>query len=440
MMATIHGVVDEVLDAAPLDGRRHNPALDYTPVWRSRFDALKQLTFDPARAKSGLMESDGFPNFPTDAQVRLLYEVITNITHSRLERNPAAPSFQTTLYDASSFIADSEDVHGRRQNSPVVAVPTAGGRGVWVSIPAGHGEEAVVRAMERCIGTSAHRFYVGSSAGGQFDISIVKSLTVPFPSTGSPRTFVDTFLKKMDTAVNDGSSTYRTGPFRRDPDDVANAMSSLAIQHNLGALLVPNLTRKAVKGDAGGVLLGTLARFTEFSGIPVVCFATTAATTALQVHGNTAQPLRRFSVSIPALRLDEDQWFFLADHLWENYFAYRFLHPMPDWFPAELWRHTLGLVEPATRLAAYAYTIGEIAPEAELSVNLLEAYARVALELDVGMLTSLRFLASGQVPARNFGFRSDHADSFPLQDNQMNALVFDGETVSTALALLGGKT
>ncbi|MFM0152892.1 hypothetical protein [Paraburkholderia sediminicola] len=426
-MATIDGIVDEVLDAAPRRTRNHNPALDYTPVWRGRFDALKRLTFDPERTKSGLMTSDGLPNFPTDAQTRLAYDLVTNITHSRLERNPADPSFQALLYDAASFIADSEDVHGRRVNSQVVAVPTSGPRGIWVSIPAGHGEQAVVSAVERYIGTSAHRFYVDSAAGGQFDISIVKSLTVPFPATGSPRSFIDTFLKQMNSAVNDGSSTHRTGPFRRDQDDVANAMSNFAIEHNLGALLVPGLTRKAVKGEAGGVLLGMLARFTELSGIPVVCFATTAATTDSNVHGKVMHSLRRFSVSILALRPDEDQWLFLAEHLWENYFAYRFFHPMPEWFLAELWRHTQGLLELATRLAAYAYSIGEITPETELTVDLLEAYARAALELDVGMITSLRLLASGQVPTRNFGFRSDHADSFPLQDNLMNAPVFDGE-------------
>ncbi|TDY24562.1 hypothetical protein B0G81_5000 [Paraburkholderia sp. BL6665CI2N2] len=438
-MATLDGIVDEVLDPAPLNGRKHNPALDYTPLWRSRFDALKQLTFDPVRRKSGLMESDGFPNFPTDDQVRLFYELVTNITHSRLERNPADPLFQSRLYDAASFIADSEDVHGRRFNSPVVSVPTSGARGIWVSIPAGHGEQAVVSAIQRCIGTSAHRFYADSPAGGRFDISIVKSLTVPFPATGSPRTFVDTFLKQMDTAVSDGSSTYRTGPFRRDNDEVANAMSSLAIQHNLGALLVPNLTRKAVKGEAGGVLLGMLARFTELSGIPVVCFATTAATTASDAHGKAVHALRRVPVSILALQLEDDQWFFLADYLWENYFRFRFSHPMPDWFLKELWRHTQGLIEPATKLAAYAYSIGEITRESELNESLLEAYAHSALELDVGMLTSLRFLANGLVQSRNLGFRSDYADSFPLQDNQMNAPLFYGETISTALELLESK-
>ena len=438
-MVTIDGVIDEVLDAQPRNGRSHNPALDYTPVWRSHVDALKRLTFDPERTKSGLMSSDGLPNFPTAAQALLVYELVTSITHSRLERNPTDPAFQALLYDVSRYIANAEDVHGRRVNSPVIAVPTSGARGIWVSMPAGHGERAVVNAVERYIGTTAHRFYVDASAGGHFDISIVKSLTVPFPDTGSPRAFIDTFLKQMDSVVNDGSSTYRTGPFHQEKEVIANAMSGLAIQHNLGALLVPGLTRKAVMGTAGGALLGTLARFTELSGIPVVCFATTAASPAADSHGSAVHALRGVSVSISALRESDVQWRHLAAHFWEHYFSYRFFHDMPEWYCAELWRHTLGLIEPAMKLAKYAYSIGELTPAPELSVTLLETYAHAALELDVGMLTSLRFLASGQGTNRGSGFRSDHADAFPLQDNLRNAPVFNEETVKTASALLEGK-
>jgi len=437
-MATVDNVVDEVIDARPRDNRAQNPALDYAPVWRSHVEALKQLTFDPERTKSGLMSSDGLPNFPTAAQPHLVYELVRSITHSRLERNPADPVFQTKLYDVSTFLATSEDIHGRRVNSPVIAVPTSGARGIWVSIPAGHGERAVVNAVERYIGTSAHRFYVSSSAGGEFDISIVKSITVPFPETGSPRAFIDTFLKQMDSAVNDGCSTHRTGPFRREPDDVVNAMCGLAIQHNLGALLVPGLTREAVKGKAGGVLLGMLARFTALSGIPVVCFATTAATTAAEVHGSAVRALRKVGISIIALQETDREWGRLTRHFWEHYFSYRFSHDMPAWLYTELWRHTLGLLEPALKLAEHAYGKGEFTRESELTVSLLEQYARDALELDVGMLTSLRFVLSKEALTRGSGFRADHADSFPLQVNIEHAPVFNEVTVELARTLIDG--
>lgn len=437
-MATVDVVVDEVLDARSSDRRTRNPALDYTPVWWGEADAMKRLTFDPERTTSGLMSSDGLFNFPTKAQVRLARELVTYITHSRLERNPAEHEFQALLYRASNYVASPFDDRGRRVNLPVVAVPTSGSRGIWVSIPAGHGEEAVVRAIERVIGTSAHRFYVDASGGGEFDISIVKSLTVPFPESGSPRAFVDTYLKQMDSVVQDGSSTYQTGPFHRESNDVANAMSSHAIQHNLGALLVPGLTAAAIKGKAGGVLLGILARFTERSGIPVVCFATTKATTAAEMHGSVVRALRKLGVSIVAFKHTDGEWHRLAEHLWEHFFSYRFSHAMPEWFVEELWRHSLGLVEPAQKLAEHAYSTGAFTPEPELTVLLLEKYAHDALELDAGMLTSLMFLSSEHCTSRASGYTSDHADSFPLTVNIEHAPIFNDVNVKIAKELLKG--
>jgi len=257
-MAVEDGGFDEVevLNAIPRGTGKHNPALDYTPTWRGYDDAMDRLTYDPERLANGWMESDGTANFATEAQARLIQVLVTNVVQSRLERNPADFAYQARLYDSASFIADSEDAHGRSIQSLAIDVPTAGARGLFVSIPADMGEHSLVNSVERFIGTSSHRFYVDAQAGGRFDVSLVKSLTVPFPETGSPRSFVDTMLKKMDSVVNGGYSTHKTGPFHRDRDDLANAMSGLAIQHNLGALLVPNLTAKAVTQSAAWVLLG----------------------------------------------------------------------------------------------------------------------------------------------------------------------------------------
>ncbi|KVP54752.1 hypothetical protein WJ90_06065 [Burkholderia ubonensis] len=441
VMATVDGIVDEVMDSASGKVSKRNPTLDYTPVWRGYDDAMEQLTFDPARTKSGLMESDGTANFATDAQARLVQALVTNITHSRLERNPADPLFQARLYDAASFIADSEDAHGRRTDSKVVDVPTSGARGLWVSIPADMGEQALVGAVQRVIGTSAHRFYVDAQAGGRFDVSIVRSLTVPFPETGSPRSFIDTLLKKMDFVVNDGSSTHRTGPFHRNWDDVANAMSSLAIQHNLGALLVPNLTAKAVRGSAAGVLLSALARFTELSGIPVVCFGTPGATAEIYTHGKALNSLRnKGAVSITAFRLDEAQWFMWAEYLWDNYFAFSFRHPMPDWFPAELWRLTSGLTELATKLSVYVYSLREIEPEEELTQQLLSSYADVALQLDIRPLTALGLTQGGEFSTLGQGSARLYADWIPLESALTMALSVDGMPLGIALASMRKAT
>ncbi|KAF1038622.1 MAG: hypothetical protein GAK33_01958 [Burkholderia lata] len=436
-MAVEDGGFDEVevLNAIPCGTGKHNPALDYTPTWRGYDDAMDRLTYDPERLANGWMESDGTANFATEAQARLIQVLVTNIVQSRLERNPADFAFQARLYDSASFIADSEDAHGRSIQSLAIDVPTAGARGLFVSIPADMGEHSLVNSVERFIGTSSHRFYVDAQAGGRFDVSLVKSLTVPFPETGSPRSFVDTMLKKMDSVVNGGYSTHKTGPFHRDRDDLANAMSGLAIQHNLGALLVPNLTVKAVTQSAAWVLLGALARFTDLSGIPIVCFGTTGAAVELYQYGKSLNSLRnKGGVSITAFRPEEAQWSLWAEYLWDNYFVFSFRHPMPEWFPNSLWHHTLGHTELATKLAAYAHGRREIEDCAVLDTELLKSYADVALELDIAPLTALRLIHSGKFTMRRGVPVRRYADWLPLDSALMTAPTIDETPLGIALS------
>ncbi|MFM0137854.1 hypothetical protein [Caballeronia grimmiae] len=372
-------------------GARSNPCLDYVQKWTDYADMLDRLTIVPERLRDGMLQSDATANFATEEQARLVQVVLSAIYYSTLERNPADFAFQNLLLAASNVLADTEDAHGRRIPTLPVSVPNAGARGFFVSIPAEMGQHTLVRAIEDIVGKGVAAFQVTTPSGMPIRVNRLKSLTVPFPSNASPKRFVNTLLHELDDAIGTGYANDATGPFHRNSSDCAIALSAMGIQQNLGLLIVPFITAGAMAQSASGVLLGELSQFATLTGIPVLCLGSPGAAAALHEHGSSAAALYSMGgTSIPAFRVDEPQWRLWAEYLWDTYFEPVFTHGIPDWFTENLWSHTLGHTDAATKLSRYVFSLRTTIPAGPLSQELLSELAEKALVLLRAPLNALR--------------------------------------------------
>jgi hypothetical protein len=423
------GVI-EMLQPSPVP---NNPCLDYLPVWSGFDDAMDRLTVEPMRLGNGRMESDAVANFPTSVQAHLTRAIAEAMFFSTLERNPADFEYQRLMFNASAVLAETEDCHGHAISTKAISVRNDGARGIFVFMPAEMGQDTLVKAIEDYVGTESKWFYVNTPHRGPIEVNKVKSLTVRFPPNGSPKRFVKTLLHAIDSAAQTGYANETTGPFHRLPDECAFAMCVLCIQHNIGVILVPDITAKALEQTGASVLLGELSQFAKLSGVPLVCIGSTGAASRLVELGATAASLySKGGVSIAALELDEAQWGLWTEYLWDNYLRFVFNHVMPDWLHKELWKHSCGHTEVATKLVRHIYERRELNAGEELTPELLSSFAEQALKLERAPLRAVAHVRANRPTARDGALR--YADWIPL-DTSIMAIPAVNESYSGSLLL-----
>lgn len=414
-----------------------NPSLDYVPEWEGFAATMDRLTVTPERLPDGRMESDGTANYATEEQARLILAITDAMRHSTLERNPADFEYQRLLMAASRLLADVDDAHGHSNDAWPLAVPNAGARGIFVSIPAGMGQHTLVNAIERYVGTDAPTFRVATRRGAA-TVNKVKSLTVPFPADGRPKTFVAKLLRKLDAAIGTGFAAENSGPFHRYPRECALALAAVGIQQNLGILIVPFITSKAVSQPEAGMLLAELSQFALLTGILVLCIGSPGAASALIEHGEAVAPLfSKGGFSITSLQRTAPQWGLWCVYLWDNYFSYVYGVERPSWFEGRLWDNTCGLTDYVTKLARYVYQKHEQPSSTPLTPELLDELAGQALVLEAKPLAALRHVANRGPTSRDGARR--YADWLPLEVSLLAIPTVDQSYDSTVVLPLMGE-
>jgi hypothetical protein len=399
---------------------------------------MDQLTVVPERLSDGRLQSDGTANFATEEQARLVLAIADGIYHSTLERNPADFEYQRLLMAASMLLSEVEDVHGHSIPALPIAVPNAGGRGIFVSIPAGMGQHTLVTAIERFVGTGAVSFDVETPRGMPIRVNKVKSLTVPFPPNGRPRRFISTVLRKLDDAVGTGFAAEISGPFHRGPEECALALAAMGIQQNLGILIVPFITAKAMAQAETALLLAELSQFTVLTGIVVLCIGSPGAASALIEHGEAVAPLfSKGGFSITSFNADDPQWGLWSEYLWDTYFSRAYGPEMPDWFAEKLRYHTHGHTDVATKLARHVHQALETLSTAPLTPEHLAGFASKALVLEAKPLAALRHVAE-RGPTSRDGVRR-FSDWLPLDVSLLALPTVDQSYDGTIMLPLMGE-
>ncbi|WP_250481717.1 hypothetical protein [Caballeronia sp. NCTM5] len=428
----------EVADPQASAARR-NPCMDYVPKPIGYDDSMDALTFEPCRQPDGFMSSDAVANFATSEQARLLQAIIKAIHYSTRERNPCDFEFQKVLLSAAQLVADTEDEHGHTVDVKHVSVKTAGSRGHFVSIPEEMGTETLIKLLQAAVGDASVFFNVDTPHGRPLLVNKVQSAVFPFPPSGNGNDFIDTALSVLDDTIGTSYAEETTGPLRRTPREVALALASIAIQHNIGVVFVPYITVNALTSSAAHVLLGALGLCSRLCGLPIVCVGSPgAAAKVVELGGNLAPLYSKGEFHITPLQPGEYQWELMCEHLWANYFA-RWFGPAqhPDWFFVEMWTHTEGFTGVATKLARYVYELDEV-EEPTLTKEILTTYASKALLMEKAPLKAVKHVRLGR-PTTRIGARR-YGDWLPTSveiasipgadesylDDQMMALIGDG--------------
>ncbi|MDR6478728.1 hypothetical protein J2778_006235 [Paraburkholderia graminis] len=392
---------------SPAAVRPDNPCLAYLPKPISYDDAMDALTFEPFRQADGFLSSDAVANFATNEQARLLRAIILAIHYSVRERNPADFDFQKTLRSAAELVADTEDEHGHTVDVRHVTVKTDGPRGMFVSIPAEMGAETLIKLLRSAIGDKSTFFNVDTPFGRPLLVNHVQSVVFPFPPSGNANDFIDTALSVLDDIVGTSYADETTGPLRRTPGEVALALASLVIQHNIGAIFVPYITVNALSSSAALILLGALGLCSRLCGVAIVCLGSPGAAARIVELGGDLGPLYcKGEFFIAPLQPQELQWELLCEHLWANYFAKWFGPTYPSWFFTEVWSHTEGFTGVATKLARYVYELDEVTADA-LTKEMLASYATTALLMESAPLKAVKHVRLGRkttrIGARRYG-------------------------------------
>ncbi|MDR5879420.1 hypothetical protein QCE69_14200, partial [Caballeronia sp. LZ032] len=362
-----------------------NPCLNYVPQWDDYDSTVARMTIAPERGFDGRISSDAFALFPTQRQAELARALTTSIIQSTLERNPADFAYQELLLRASVHLADTADLHGHSVPTLSISVPTAGPRGMFVSIPSAMGVHSFVAALENFVGTGSVSFDVDTPAGQPIRVNRLKSLTVEFPPNGSPRRFVKTLLRKLDSAVMTGFADEVRGAFHRNPEDCAHSLAALGIQQNLGVLLVTGITAKAMAQPGAPLVLMELGQFSILTGIPVVCVGTPGAAPSLVELGVSVAALYSYGACIIEPFGDKDpHWGLYSEYTWQNYFVDAFGAKQPGWFGQEMLKHCAGHTDLLFKVGRHVRDFHEKRSAEALTSEALTGFAKTALVMVEG--------------------------------------------------------
>ncbi|MFM0048305.1 hypothetical protein [Caballeronia grimmiae] len=392
----------------------NNPCLDYLPRWEGYKATIERMTIAPDRRPDGLMPTDAFANFPTQGQAQLARALSQAIGQSALERNPADFGYQQLLLRASMHLADTADVHGHSVPTLPISVRTAGPRGMFVSIPCAMGQHSFVTALENLVGTGSVTFDVDTPVGQPIRVNKLKSLTVEFPANGSPRRFIKTMLKKLDSAVMTGFSDEVKGAFHRSPEDCALSLAALGIQQNLGALLVTGITAKAMAQPGAPLVLMELGQFLVHTGIPVVCVGTPGVAMSLVELGASVSSLYSHGAYvITPFNAEDPHWGLYSEYTWQNYFEDVYGAKEPVWFGQQMLEHCAGHTELLVKVGRYVRDFHQKPSDAALTPEALTCFANTALVMESKPLALLHMVRNKVPFSRGTAMR--FADWLPLE-------------------------
>ena len=391
-----------------------NPCLDLIPELRSMDDALTIMECIPDECPLEWAVTDADLQIPTFERARLAYDLVAAVRESAAERDLSSPEFRSKTISAAELINHLTNRHGHTLPAASITVTNAAPRGFFVIVPAGTGQRALRRAIERCFGTEPKSIDLRLPDGGSIRFARLPTLCIPFPANGSLRSFAKAFVARFDGAMQTRFSERARGPLHRGEQDINAAIQAFAIAANLGLLIVEQINTRDAQGGPAAVLWDTLSQFTSATGIPVLCLATPGAAAALSEQSGAISALASTSAyHIPPVEPDSDLWLTLAAYLYERHLSSLLSAEAPEWFSLCLWRATLGHTELAAKVCTHVASVLGKAGTVELSEKAFLKHADDALILERPHLNAVeRLQRGGRFTATSI---RRHGDWLPLR-------------------------
>lgn len=333
---------------------------------------------------------------PTFEHARLAVELFAAALESAAERNLNSEEFRRKTISAARYINHVTDRHGHALESAPITIDSAGARGHFVIVPAGMSQQALLKAVQRVFGRDRELIEIAVPQGGVIQYTRLPSLTVPFPGNGAPRSFGRLFLRYFDDAMKLTHSARRLGPFHRGEEEVGPALQAYAIAANLGVLIVEQINTRNASTKLAKDLWAILARFTEDTGIPVVCLATPGAAAALSEQSTAAAFLAgKTWYNIASAQRDSAQWSLTCEYLYSAHLTGCMGSGAPEWFADAMWRVTCGLSELAVKVCAHIVSVSREEDFARPGEDEFLKLARDGLILEWPHLQAIRRLNEG---------------------------------------------
>lgn len=333
---------------------------------------------------------------PTFEHARFAVELFTSAIESATERNLNSEEFRCKTVSAAMYINHSADRHGHALEGAPITIANAGPRGHVVVIPAGMGQQAFRKAIQRMFGTEYEKIDIEVPQGGVIRYTRLPSLTVPFPENGAPRSFGKLFLRYFDDAMNMTHSARLRGPFHRGEEEVGPALQAYAIAANIGVLIVEKINTRNASTKLAKSLWAILARFTADTGIPIVCLVTPGAAAALSEQSTAAALLAGNTwYNIASAEPHSAQWSLTCEYLYTTYLTGCMGLGEPEWFAETMRWLTCGLSELAVKACIHIRSVSRKEDFRRPGKDEFLKLAKNALALEWPHLRAIRKLREG---------------------------------------------
>lgn len=373
-----------------------NPCLTLIPELKSLDEAFDAMECIPTACSpdSGISEDDF--QIPTFEHARLACDLVTAVRQSATERDLSSAKFRRATISAGELINHLTNRHGHTLRAAAVTVENAAPRGHFVIVPAGMGQRALRRAVERIFGTEPKPIDVDFPDGGSIRYMRLPTLCVPFPSNGALRSFAKSFIRRFDGAMKTIYSKDTRGPLHRGEEDINAALQAFAIAANLGLLIVDQINTRDANANAASSLWDSLSQFTIATGIPVLCLATPGAAAALSEQSGAISALAdKTAYHIAPAQPNSELWLTLASYLYDRHLRFCLGGNQPEWFPDALWQATCGHTELAIKVCTHLVSVNGIAGGKELSDVEFVQQAKDALVLERPHLKAIKKMRGG---------------------------------------------
>lgn len=396
--------MEMIVDAAgDMDGARPadhldlpNPCARFLKDVRTLDEGYEAMTCIPPESlgEHGISEDDF--QISTFEHARLAVDLVAAARRSAAERNLNSEEFRRKTVSAGMYINHVADRHGHALDGAPITVDNAGPRGHFVIVPAGMGQRALRKAVQRVFGKDREPIEIALPQGGLIRYTRLPSLTVPFPANGAPRSFGKLFLRYFDDAMSLRHSLRLRGPLHRGEEEICPALQAYAIAANLGVLIVEQINTRNASTHLAKALWEILGRFTADTGVPVLCLVTPGAAAALSEQSDTIAFLAGKTLyNIAPPRRDSEQWPLTCGYLYSSHLTVCMGDDEPGWFADALWRVTCGLTELAVKVCVHVASVSRRDERKQVAETEFLELAKEGLLLEWPHLQAIRKMRDG---------------------------------------------